>query len=204
MSTRRDYKYLVKMLLIGDSGVGKSCLLLRFYDDNFTPSFITTIGIDFKVKKLNIDDIPVKLQIWDTAGQERFKTVTTSYYRGAMAILLVYDVCDEKSFENVKQWYQYIEDYANEDVEVTLVANKVDMSDKRVISTEKGQAMARDLNVPYIETSSKASINVEEAFTSIVKRFVDKQKDKNVDNNGGSNGINIEQGGSANGSSKCC
>lgn len=91
---------LVKLLLIGDSGVGKSCLLLRFCDDQFTPSFITTIGIDFKIRTLDLDGQKVKLQVWDTAGQERFKTITTAYYRGAMGILVVYDVCDLKSFES--------------------------------------------------------------------------------------------------------
>lgn len=96
----RSYDLLVKLLLIGDSGVGKSCLLLRFCDDQFTPSFITTIGIDFKIRTLELDGQKVKLQVWDTAGQERFKTITTAYYRGAMGILVVYDVCDLKSFES--------------------------------------------------------------------------------------------------------
>eukprot|EP01097_Dermamoeba_algensis_P006746 TRINITY_DN420_c0_g1_i4.p1 TRINITY_DN420_c0_g1~~TRINITY_DN420_c0_g1_i4.p1 ORF type:complete len:135 (-),score=16.19 TRINITY_DN420_c0_g1_i4:474-878(-) len=95
------YDYLIKLLLIGDSGVGKSCLLLRFSDDSFTPSFITTIGIDFKIRTIELDGKKIKLQIWDTAGQERFRTITTAYYRGAMGILLVYDVTDEKSFGSI-------------------------------------------------------------------------------------------------------
>ncbi|AQK94281.1 Ras-related protein RABE1c [Zea mays] len=95
---RADYDYLIKLLLIGDSGVGKSCLLLRFSDGSFTTSFITTIGIDFKIRTIELDGKRIKLQIWDTAGQERFRTITTAYYRGAMGILLVYDVTDESSF----------------------------------------------------------------------------------------------------------
>ena len=91
----------IKLLLIGDSGVGKSCCLLRFSEDSFTPSFITTIGIDFKIRTIDLDGKRVKLQIWDTAGQERFRTITTAYYRGAMGILLVYDVTDEKSFNSM-------------------------------------------------------------------------------------------------------
>ena len=103
MSSRPKYDHLVKLLLIGDSGVGKSCLLLRFSDDQFTNSFITTIGIDFKVKTVELESKRVKLQIWDTAGQERFRTITSAYYRGAMGILLTYDICDLRSFENVKK-----------------------------------------------------------------------------------------------------
>lgn len=97
---RADYDYLIKLLLIGDSGVGKSCLLLRFSDGSFTTSFITTIGIDFKIRTIELDGKRIKLQIWDTAGQERFRTITTAYYRGAMGILLVYDVTDESSFNS--------------------------------------------------------------------------------------------------------
>eukprot|EP01105_Mastigella_eilhardi_P012336 TRINITY_DN2827_c0_g1_i2.p1 TRINITY_DN2827_c0_g1~~TRINITY_DN2827_c0_g1_i2.p1 ORF type:complete len:177 (-),score=29.52 TRINITY_DN2827_c0_g1_i2:437-967(-) len=99
---KANYDHLIKLLLIGDSGVGKSCLLLRFSDDSFTPSFITTIGIDFKIRTLELDGKRIKLQIWDTAGQERFRTITTAYYRGAMGILLVYDVTDEKSFSSTQ------------------------------------------------------------------------------------------------------
>jgi len=98
MARAPPYDYLIKLLMIGDSGVGKSCLLLRFSDDSFTTSFITTIGIDFKIKTVEIEGKRVKLQIWDTAGQERFRTITTAYYRGAMGILLVYDITDEQSF----------------------------------------------------------------------------------------------------------
>ena len=94
------YTFKIKLLLIGDSGVGKSCCLLRFSEDSFTPSFITTIGIDFKIRTIELDGKRVKLQIWDTAGQERFRTITTAYYRGAMGILLVYDVTDERSFNS--------------------------------------------------------------------------------------------------------
>lgn len=114
------------------SGVGKSCLLLRYSDDSFTSSFITTIGIDFKIKSIMCGDSKVKLQIWDTAGQERFRTITTAYYRGAMGILLVYDVSDEQSFTNVRNWMRQIDQNAAENVTRILIGNKcdVDSSDR--------------------------------------------------------------------------
>lgn len=118
-------------------GVGKSCLLLRFCDNSFTPSFITTIGIDFKIRTMEIDGERVKLQIWDTAGQERFRTITTAYYRGAMGILLVYDVTDERSFNNIRNWIRNVEQHASPNVNKILIGNKCDMEDKRVAPRER-------------------------------------------------------------------
>jgi len=128
------YDYLIKLLLIGDSGVGKSCLLLRYSDDSFTSSFITTIGIDFKIKSIIIETSKVKLQVWDTAGQERFRTITTAYYRGAMGILLVYDVTDENSFANVRNWMRQIDQNASANVNRLLIANKCDCDDSDRVS----------------------------------------------------------------------
>ncbi|EEB90600.1 hypothetical protein MPER_11169 [Moniliophthora perniciosa FA553] len=108
-----EYDYLFKLLLIGDSGVGKSCLLLRFADDTYTESYISTIGVDFKIRTIELEGKTVKLQIWDTAGQERFRTITSSYYRGAHGIIVVYDVTDNDTFTNVKQWLQEIDRYAS-------------------------------------------------------------------------------------------
>ncbi|CAO3657132.1 unnamed protein product [Mucor hiemalis] len=164
-----SYDYLIKLLLIGDSGVGKSCLLLRFSDDSFTPSFITTIGIDFKIRTIELDGKRIKLQIWDTAGQERFRTITTAYYRGAMGILLVYDTTDENLLE-----------HASEGVNKILIGNKCDMEDKRVITKEQGQTLANELGIRFMETSAKANIGVEEAFfdlaRDIKKRLIDTQQ----------------------------
>ena len=116
------------------SGVGKSCLLLRYSDDSFTSSFITTIGIDFKIKSINVNESKVKLQIWDTAGQERFRTITTAYYRGAMGILLVYDVSDEASFTNVRNWMRQIDQNAAENVNRVLIGNKCDVDPAERVS----------------------------------------------------------------------
>ena len=113
MAGNSQYDLLVKLLLIGDSGVGKSAILMRFADDSFTQSFITTIGIDFKIRTITLDGKRIKLQIWDTAGQERFKTITTAYYRGAMGILLVYDVTNESTFGSINQWVRAITQHAS-------------------------------------------------------------------------------------------
>eukprot|EP00343_Euplotes_focardii_P012513 CAMPEP_0205833658 /NCGR_PEP_ID=MMETSP0206-20130828/50164_1 /ASSEMBLY_ACC=CAM_ASM_000279 /TAXON_ID=36767 /ORGANISM="Euplotes focardii, Strain TN1" /LENGTH=234 /DNA_ID=CAMNT_0053140251 /DNA_START=25 /DNA_END=729 /DNA_ORIENTATION=+ len=141
MARNASYDFLIKLLLIGDSGVGKSCILLRFSDDSFTASFITTIGIDFKIKTIELDGKRIKLQIWDTAGQERFRTITTAYYRGAMGILLVYDVTDEQSFQNIRNWIRNIEQHAADNVDKVLVGNKCDMVSMKVVETARGQAI---------------------------------------------------------------
>ena len=133
----------VKLLLIGDSGVGKSCLLLRFADDTYTESYISTIGVDFKIRTIELDGKCIKLQIWDTAGQERFRTITSSYYRGAHGIIIVYDITDEDSYNNVKQWLNEIDRYASEKVDKLLVGNKADLSDKRKVDAETAKEYAQ-------------------------------------------------------------
>ncbi|CAF3242470.1 unnamed protein product [Rotaria sp. Silwood2] len=141
----KAYDYLFKLLLIGDSGVGKTCVLLRFCDSAFSTTFISTIGIDFKIRTIELDGRKIKLQIWDTAGQERFKTITTAYYRGAMGIMLVYDITSEKSFDNIKNWIRNIQEHASAEVERMLIGNKCDMQDKRQVTREKGENVCKVL-----------------------------------------------------------
>jgi len=162
-----EYDYLFKLLLIGDSGVGKSCLLLRFADDSYLESYISTIGVDFKIRTVEQDGKTIKLQIWDTAGQERFRTITSSYYRGAHGIIVVYDVTDQESFNNVRQWLNEIDRYASDSVNKLLVGNKCDLTDKRVVSYEAGKALADELGIPFLETSAKSATNVEQAFMTM-------------------------------------
>ncbi|KAG2484783.1 hypothetical protein HYH03_016436 [Edaphochlamys debaryana] len=170
MALKERFDALIKLLLVGDSGVGKSCLLLRFTDDMFTSSFITTIGIDFKIKKVDVEGKLVKLQIWDTAGQERFRTITSAYYRGAQGIILVYDISDEASFNNVRNWMRNIEQHASDNVNKILVGNKLDLGDdKRVVSTARGQALADEFGFRFFETSAKDNVNVEEAFHAVAR-----------------------------------
>ncbi|PHJ20716.1 rab1 protein [Cystoisospora suis] len=168
----RDYDHLFKLVLIGDSGVGKSCLLLRFSDDAFTESYITTIGVDFRFRTINVDNDVVKLQIWDTAGQERFRTITSAYYRGADGIVLVYDVTDRESFSHVDEWLAEVNRYANESTCKILVGNKCEKNDDRQVATEEGQRKAEELGISFIETSAKNAINVEEAFTVVAKELI--------------------------------
>ncbi|KAL7005858.1 GTP-binding protein [Cystobasidiomycetes sp. EMM_F5] len=197
------YDFLIKLLLIGDSGVGKSCLLLRFCDDAWTPSFITTIGIDFKIRTIDLDGKRIKLQIWDTAGQERFRTITTAYYRGAMGILLVFDVTDERSFNNVRTWHANVEQHASDDVNKILVGNKCDSEDsKKQISNQQAQELAEELGIPYLETSAKSAINTDEAFftlaRAIKKRLLDTAapSSSSAAASGSSGSVNVGQGNS--------
>eukprot|EP01117_Protostelium_nocturnum_P020450 TRINITY_DN91_c0_g2_i1.p2 TRINITY_DN91_c0_g2~~TRINITY_DN91_c0_g2_i1.p2 ORF type:complete len:207 (-),score=49.38 TRINITY_DN91_c0_g2_i1:154-774(-) len=162
-----EYDYLFKLLLIGDSGVGKSCLLLRFADDTYTESYISTIGVDFKIRTIELNGKTIKLQIWDTAGQERFRTITSSYYRGAHGIIVVYDITDQVSFSNVKQWLQEIDRYACENVNKLLVGNKNDLTNKRVVDTNTAKEFADGLAIPFLETSAKNATNVEQAFLTM-------------------------------------
>ncbi|XP_039705669.1 ras-related protein Rab-13 isoform X2 [Pteropus medius] len=158
----KAYDHLFKLLLIGDSGVGKTCLIIRFAEDNFNNTYISTIGIDFKIRTVDIEGKKIKLQVWDTAGQERFKTITTAYYRGAMGIILVYDITDEKSFENIQNWMKSIKENASAGVERLLLGNKSDMEAKRKVPREQADKLAREHGIRFFETSAKSSMNVDE------------------------------------------
>ncbi|KAF8797877.1 GTP-binding protein ypt1 [Phlegmacium glaucopus] len=169
-----EYDFLFKLLLIGDSGVGKSCLLLRFADDTYTESYISTIGVDFKIRTIELEGKTVKLQIWDTAGQERFRTITSSYYRGAHGIIVVYDVTDNDTFTNVKQWLQEIDRYASEGVNKLLVGNKSDLTGKKVVEYSVAKEFAEQLGITFLETSAKNATNVEQAFLLMAKQIKDR------------------------------
>ncbi|KAI1726869.1 ras family domain-containing protein [Ditylenchus destructor] len=177
---KKQYDVLFKLLLIGDSGVGKTCVLYRFSDDAFNATFISTIGIDFKIKTIELKGKKIKLQIWDTAGQERFHTITTSYYRGAMGIMLVYDITNAKSFDNIAKWLRNIDEHASEDVVKMLLGNKCDMADRRVISKERGERIAIDHGIRFLETSAKANINIDKAFYDLAEAILDRMPDQNV------------------------
>jgi Ras-related protein Rab-1A len=159
--------------------VGKSSVLLRFADNTYTESFISTIGVDFvrstqKIKTVEIEHKIFKLQIWDTAGQEKFRTITSSYYRGAHGIIVVFDVTNKDSFLNVGNWMNEITKYASESVNKLLIGNKTDLADRRVVSFEEAKELADTLGVHYIETSAKNATGVEESFTKMTASIKSK------------------------------
>jgi Ras-related protein Rab-1A len=159
-----DYDYLFKIILIGDSGIGKSAILFRFADDIYNESYISTIGVDFKIKTIFINGKVTKLQIWDTAGQERFRTITTSYYRGSHIIFLCYDITDRESFNNLEMWEKEIKKYGSPNVKVVLCGTKNDLSNKRQISYEEGKNYASKHNYDFYETSAKNNQGIDELF----------------------------------------
>lgn len=177
---KKQYDLLFKLLLIGDSGVGKTCVLYRFSDDAFNTTFISTIGIDFKIKTIELKGKKIKLQIWDTAGQERFHTITTSYYRGAMGIMLVYDITNSKSFDNISKWLRNIDEHASSEVVKMLLGNKCDMSNRRVVSKERGERIAIDHGVRFLETSAKANVNIDKAFYDLAEAILDNTPSQTV------------------------
>ena len=151
----QDYEFIFKILLLGNSNVGKSSLFLRFVDDIWNDTFVPTIGVDFKIKTFQIDSKKIKMQIWDTAGQERFKNIISSYYRGAHGILLLYDVTDKDSFKNLSNWLIEIEKNASKNVVKILIGNKCDLKDKKVITYNQGKEFADTYGIKFIETSAK-------------------------------------------------
>nr|CAD7425776.1 unnamed protein product [Timema monikensis] len=161
----REYDHLFKLLIIGDSGVGKSSLLLRFADNTFSGSYITTIGVDFKIRTVDVDGERVKLQIWDTAGQERFRTITSTYYRGTHGVIVVYDVTSGDSFANVKRWLHEIEQNCDV-VNRILVGNKNDAPDRKVVLTEDAQRFADQMNVHVNNTPGSANKEGTQGTTS--------------------------------------
>lgn len=163
---------LQKTILVGDSGVGKTSLLVQFDQGKFIPgSFSATVGIGFTNKVVTVDGVKVKLQIWDTAGQERFRSVTHAYYRDAEALLLLYDITNRASFDNIRAWLTEIGEYAQKDVVIMLLGNKCDMNHERVIRSEEGENLAKEYGVPFMETSAKTGLNVDVAFLAVAKEL---------------------------------
>ena len=153
---------LLKILIIGESAVGKSCLLIRYTSNQFQENFMTTIGVDFKTKYLDIDNQNVKLQIWDTAGQERFRAITKAYYRGAHGILVVFDISRRETFEKTRLWIDSIRDAGTGSIDTILIGNKADLT--RAVSREEAEALAKEYKIQYYETSAKDNTNVDQAF----------------------------------------
>ena len=168
MARDEEYDYLFKVVLIGDSGVGKSNLLSRFTRNEFNLESKSTIGVEFATKSIKTEGKTIKAQIWDTAGQERYRAITSAYYRGAVGALLVYDISKHSTFENVERWLKELRDHADSNIVIMLVGNKSDLRHLRAVSTDEAMAFAEKHNLAFIETSALDSTGVETAFHRIL------------------------------------
>ncbi|XP_021766009.1 ras-related protein RABA1f [Chenopodium quinoa] len=166
-----DYDYLFKVVLIGDSGVGKSNLLSRFTRNEFSLESKSTIGVEFATRSIRVDDKIVKAQIWDTAGQERYRAITSAYYRGAVGALVVYDVTRHVTFENVQRWLKELRDHTDSNIVIMLVGNKADLRHLRAVSVEDAKGFAERENTFFMETSALEALNVENAFTEVLSQI---------------------------------
>ncbi|KAJ5077777.1 ras-related protein rab-11a [Anaeramoeba ignava] len=162
------YSHVFKVVLIGNTHVGKTNLLTRYRYNTFTTESTSTIGVEFSSKVFKINNETIQLQIWDTAGQERFRSVTRAYYRGSYGAFIVYDIADEESFEKLEYWINDFKDQTDQNVVIMIIGNKSDLSDKRKISKEKGQKFAAEKNFLFMETSAKDGTNVHKAFETLI------------------------------------
>jgi len=209
-----EYDFLFKVVLIGDSGVGKSNLLSRFTRNEFNLDSKSTIGVEFATRSIQIDNKTIKAQIWDTAGQERYRAITSAYYRGAVGALLVYDISKSLSFENVTRWLKELRDHADSNIVIMLVGNKTDQRHLRAVPTEDGKTFASENGLSFIETSALEATNVDLAFQNILTSIYqivsskslpeDEPGAKKYDPREGNN-ISLSQEGTKEGAkSNCC
>ena len=172
MSTSNEVEFVFKILLLGDSEVGKSCFLMRYSDNVFVENYITTKGLDYKLKSVKLDSgKTIKVQLWDTAGQDKYRTIAKNYFKGSHGILLLYDVTKQSSFQNIRDWIQDIREEVSQKAIIFLIGNKIDLVDKRKISKEKGIELAEEYKLPFFEASAKSGENVDEVFKALYKKI---------------------------------
>jgi Ras-related protein Rab-1A len=168
------FSVFFKILLIGDLGVGKSCVILRYVEGDFPGNIMSSIGVDFKTKQIDLDDRLIKLQIWDTAGHEKFRTITTSYYKSAHAIIILYDITQKASFEHIRNWITEIDKFGKQGVLKVIVGNKLDMENNRKITKEAAENLALKYGIKLWEVSAKDNTNIEEMFLDTIKTLLEK------------------------------
>ena len=172
MESSNDSDLVFKVLLLGDSEVGKSCFLMRYSENVFIENYITTIGLDYKLKTVKLDTgKTIKVQLWDTAGQDKYRTIAKNYYKGSHGILLLYDITKQSSFDNIREWVRDIKEEVNEKAILFLIGNKIDMEDQRKIPKEKGVELAEEFKIPFFEASAKSGENVDEVFKALYNKI---------------------------------
>jgi len=186
-----SYSYLFKYIIIGDTGVGKSCLLLQFTDKRFQPVHDLTIGVEFGARMINIENKPIKLQIWDTAGQESFRSITRSYYRGAAGALLVYDITRRETFSHLTRWLEEARQNSHQNMVIMLIGNKSDLEHRRQVSREEGESFAQENGLVFLETSAKTAANVEAAFVKTAEKIYENIQSGVYDVNNESYGVKL-------------
>jgi len=212
MESSSNYDYLFKVVLIGDSGVGKSNLLSRFTRNEFNLESKSTIGVEFATRSISVDNKTIKAQIWDTAGQERYRAITSAYYRGAVGALLVYDIAKHNTYQNVTRWLKELKDHADTNIVIMLVGNKSDLRHLRAVPTEEAKNFSAENNLTFIETSALDASNVEVAFQTILTDIYKIVSSKSLEGSGDTiaprSGQTIDikpsEDSSAKQSSKCC
>ncbi|KAG0209206.1 Ras- protein Rab-11A [Mortierella sp. GBA30] len=211
MSKDDEYDYLFKVVLIGDSGVGKSNLVSRFTRNEFNLESKSTIGVEFTTRSIQVDTKTIKAQIWDTAGQERYRAITSAYYRGAVGALLVYDIAKHATYENVGRWLKELRDHADTNIVIMLVGNKSDLRHLRAVPTDEAKQFAAENGLSFIETSALDSSNVELSFQRILTEIYRIVSNKALENSGdvirptGGETINVNpSAGNANAAGGCC
>jgi len=191
---------LYKILLLGDWSVGKTCFLMRYTDNTFTDIHLSTIGIDYKLKNVTLENgETIKVQIWDTAGQDRYKSITKSYIKGAHGIILIYDVTKRRTFEGIQNWVKQIKEQVSSRVCVALVANKIDEKEKREVTEQEGIRLGKDIGYPFYEASAKDGININECFDNLIKQI-----NINYANMSGNSGAKLDNNNKKNDSKGCC
>jgi len=176
MIKSHDYDHLIKILIVGDTCTGKSCILTRYVNESFIESQLATIGVDFSIKTIELENKTIKLQIWDTAGQEKFRTIVTSYYRGSNAVILTYSITSKESFDNIIDWNNDCSKYAPNNICKILVATKTDLEKNRIVTKKEGHELAKQLGVEFVEISSKANANVDLVFEMLAKNVLKSYK----------------------------
>ena len=171
-----EFDLIFKIVIIGDSGVGKTNLIGRYLKNEYKEDSKATVGVEFGEKKYEINGLKIKAQIWDTAGQERYRAITSMYYKGAKGGLIVFDLSSKSTFQNVEKWFNEIKKTADPTINLILIGNKSDLKDKRQISTEEGENKAKEMNVAYLETSALNADNVDKAFDLLIQEITKKMK----------------------------